>query len=98
VCVQIEHMGQSAHIGGAKISTEPNAAALMSAHRLLACLGVLGWSERELARRTGRPQTTVRRWVAGSSPVPADVAAWVEMLAAFHQTHPAPRAGQGLPE
>jgi len=99
MCVQIEHMEQSAHIGGVGISTEPNAvAASISAHRLLVCLAVLGWSERELARRTGRLQTTGRRWTGGQTPVPADVAAWVEVLAAFHQAHPAPRAGRGLPE
>ncbi len=28
-------------------------AAPMSAHRLLVCLAVIGWPERELARRTG---------------------------------------------
>ncbi len=70
----------------------------MSPHRLLVCLAVIGWPERELARRTGRLQTTVRRWTAGRSPVPADVAAWVKTLAALHRAHPAPRAGQGLPE
>ncbi len=70
----------------------------MSPHRLLVCLAVIGWPERELARQTGRLQTTVRRWTGGRSPVPADVAAWVETLAALHRAHPAPRAGQGLTE
>ncbi len=98
-CVHFEHMGQSAPIKGQAVSMEPTtAAAPMSSRRLLVCLAVLGWSERELTRRTGRPQTTVRRWTGGQAPVPADVAAWVEALAAFHQAHPAPRAGQGLPE
>ncbi len=67
----------------------------MSSYRLLVCLAVIGWIERELARRTGRLQMTVRRWTRGCSPVQADVAAWVEMLAAFHQAHPAPQAGEG---
>jgi len=67
----------------------------MSPHRLLVCLAVIGWPERELARRTGRQQTTARRWTGGQTPVPADVAAWVEALAAFHQAHPAPQAGEG---
>ena len=63
----------------------------MSAHRLLVCLVALGWSARELARRTGRHRTTVARWRRGTSPVDADVAAWLETLVALHQAHPAPR-------
>lgn len=98
-CVQIEHAGSACCIENSTADAEPNAAAApMSPHRLLVCLAVIGWPERELARRTGRLQTTVRRWTSGRSPVPPDVAAWVEMLAAFHRAHPAPRAGQGLPE
>jgi len=98
-CVHFEHMKQSAPNEGRAVSMEPAAAAAsMSSHRLLVCLAVLGWSERELARRTGHLQTTVRRWTDGQTPVLADVAAWVEVLAAFHQAHPAPRAGRGLPE
>jgi len=98
-CVHFEHMGQSTPNEGRAVSTEPaTAAAPMSSHRLLVCLIVLGWSKRELARRTGRLQTTARRWTGGQAPVPTDVAAWVEVLTAFHQAHPVPRAGQGLPE
>ena len=92
-CVHFEHTRQSALNEGRAASMEPaTAAAPMSSHRLLVCLIVLGWSERELARRTERLQTTVRRWTTGRSPVQADVAAWVEMLAAFHKAHPAPQA------
>jgi len=94
-CVQHEHTGRASRIEGGQANA---AAAPMSPHRLLVCLAVIGWPERELARRTGRLQTTVRRWTGGRSPVPADVAAWVETLAALHRAHPAPRAGQGLPE
>lgn len=98
-CVQIEHRGPASRIENSRADAEPNAAAApMSPHRLLVCLTVIGWPERELARRTGRLQTTVRRWTGGRSPVPPDVAAWVETLAAFHRAHPAPRAGLGLPE
>jgi len=68
----------------------------MSSYRLLVCLSLIGWTERELARRTGRLQTTVRRWTTGRSPVQADVAAWVETLAVFHQAHPASQAGEGV--
>ncbi len=63
----------------------------MSPHRLLVCLAVLGWSERELARRTGRHQTTIKRWTSGSGAVDDGTAAWLERLVAFHLAHPAPR-------
>ncbi len=95
-CVQIEHSGPASRNESSRPDAEPNGAGTsMSSYRLLVCLAVIGWTERELARRTGRLQTTVRRWTTGRSPVQADVAAWVEMLAAFHQAHPAPQAGQG---
>lgn len=97
-CVQFKHKERTCRIEGGKVDAEPNAtAAPMSPRRLLVCLAALGWPERELARRTGRLQTTVRRWTGERSSVPDDVAAWVKMLAAFHRAHPAPRAGQGLP-
>lgn len=67
----------------------------MSPHRLLVCLAVLGWSERELARRTGRHQTTIKRWTGGGGAVDGDTAAWLENLVAFHLAHPAPRRGAG---
>ncbi len=95
-CVQFEHKEGACRIEGGRTDAEPKVtAAPMSPHRLLVCLAALGWPERELARRTGRLQTTVRRWTTGRSPVPDDVAAWVETLASFHLAHPAPRAGQG---
>ncbi len=98
-CVQSEHKQRGRRIEGSRTEAEPNPTLPpMSPHRLLVCLAVIGWPERELARRTGRLQTTVRRWASGHSPVPADVAAWVETLAACHRAHPAPRAGRGLPE
>jgi hypothetical protein len=68
------------------------AAPVMSSHRLLLCLATLGWSERELGRRAGRHQTTIRRWIDGRSVVDRDVAEWLAALADFHAAHPAPRA------
>lgn len=64
----------------------------MSGYRLLDCLSVLGWSVRELARRLGQHQTTVVRWARSLSPVPGDVAIWLDTLVAFHLAHPAPRS------
>lgn len=77
-CVQNEHIQAALPV--------------MSPHRLLRCLIVLGWSERELAHRIGRHQTTVRRWTDGISLVDCEVAEWLEALARFHAAHPAPRA------
>ena len=71
--------------------TEPATPAItMSSYRLLVCLAILGWSERDLARRTGRHQTTIVRWVKGLSPIPGEEAAWLETLAVFHVANPAP--------
>ena len=62
VCVHFEHIGPAPRSRNSRSDTEPNAAgASMSSYRLLVCLAVIGWTERELARRTGRLQTTVRR-------------------------------------
>jgi ribosome-binding protein aMBF1 (putative translation factor) len=69
----------------------PQRATAMPSHRILRGLATLGWSERELARPTGRHQTTVRRWTDGTSPIDADVAAWLETLERFYRAHPAPR-------
>ncbi len=62
----------------------------MSAHRLLFCLAMLGWGERELARQLRHNQTGVRRWTNGTTVIPENMAAWLEDLVAFHQAHPAP--------
>lgn len=82
-CVQNEHSGPP--------SDKATAAAPISGYRILRALVTLGWAERELARRTGRHQTTVRRWIEGLSPVDPAVAAWLETLEHFHLEHPAPR-------
>jgi transcriptional regulator with XRE-family HTH domain len=63
----------------------------MSSYRLALSLLPLGWSERELARRTGEHRNTIRRWLAGESAVDAHVAAWLDVLVAVHLANPAPR-------
>jgi len=90
-CVHYEHTKPEAVDSVALPSQPATAQASMSSYRLLVCLAILGWSERELARRADRHQTTITRWVKGLSPVPGEEAAWLEMLAAFHVAHPAPR-------
>ncbi|BFL66273.1 hypothetical protein SKB0092_43520 (plasmid) [Roseomonas mucosa] len=78
-CVQNEHGAQAPAVA-------------VSGARILSWLMTLGWTERELARRTGCHQTTVRRWINGATPMDAEVAAWLGMLAAFLAAHPGPRA------
>jgi len=96
VCVHIEHTPLPAFTAGdaSCVQSEHVADARpvrpMSARRMLVCLAVLGWSERELASRTGRHQTTIKRWTGGSGAVDDGTAAWLERLVAFHLAHPAP--------
>lgn len=97
--VQNEHTRPASVIEHPGAASEANTVSVaMSPRRLLVCLAVLGWPERELARRTGRHQTEVRRWVSGASPIRADVAVWLETLTAFHEVHPAPRPQRCRPE
>ena len=63
----------------------------MSPYRISLCLTTLGWSERELARRIGRHQTEVRRWMLGSAVIDPNVAEWLTELEQFFREHPAPR-------
>ena len=63
----------------------------MSPYRISLCLTTLGWSERELARRTGRHQTEVRRWMLGTTTIDPSVADWLTELEQFFREHPAPR-------
>ena len=95
-CVHFEHT-LSVHPvaeAGLCVQNEPLSSTrsirVMSAHRLLFCLAMLGWGERDLARQLRRSQTSVRRWTNGLTVIPEDEAAWLEDLVAFHRAHPAP--------
>jgi len=90
-CVHFEHIRRKAGECEARQAEPATPAVAMSSYRLLICLAIIGWSDRNLARRIGRQQTTVVRWAKGLSPVPGEVAAWLETLAAFHVAHPGPR-------
>jgi len=90
-CVHFEHTGRWEAENAETRPELATAPATMSSYRLLVCLAILGWSERDLTRRTDRHQTTIVRWVKNLSPVPGEVAAWLETLVAFHVAHPAPR-------
>ena len=61
----------------------------MTTDRFRFCLAALNWSQRGLAALLGIDERQVRRWASGSS-IPPSVAAWLELLAAFHEANPAP--------
>ena len=58
----------------------------MPGHRLLLCLATIGWTERELARRAGRHQTTIVRWVRRGLD-DRRIANRLEALAAAHEAN-----------
>ncbi|MGI4943899.1 MAG: hypothetical protein ACRYHQ_25620 [Janthinobacterium lividum] len=95
-CVHFEHTPSVHPVAeaGSCVQNEPlsptRSIRVMSAHRLLFCLAMLGWGERELARQLRRSQTSVRRWTNGITVIPEDEAVWLEDLVAFHRAHPAP--------
>lgn len=62
----------------------------MTNARLLACLAILGWSERHLAKRLNVGHGRVRRWTGGQTAVPPEVAAWLEAIAAAIEHIPPP--------
>jgi transcriptional regulator with XRE-family HTH domain len=51
----------------------------------------LGWSQRELASRLGRPNNTVHRWASGAQPIPSEVALWLAALARALAANPPPQ-------
>lgn len=65
----------------------------MTHTRLSAILTLLRWSARDLAAAVAMNERTVRRWLSGDYPIPADVADWLETLAAAHAANPAPKKG-----
>lgn len=62
----------------------------MTPARLAECLALLRWSQRGLAAALGRPEATVRQWLAGKVRVPEPVGAWLETLAEAHARNPPP--------
>lgn len=64
--------------------------ALTRAARLRAALDRLHWSGRALAAILEQDERKVRRWAAGVYNPPEAVLVWLEILADFHDAHPAP--------
>jgi transcriptional regulator with XRE-family HTH domain len=66
--------------------TAPNP---MTPDELRECLGVIGWTQRELAEELGIDDRTVRLfWAMGRKPVPDNVAEWLRAIAAAHAARP----------
>ena len=63
----------------------------MTPKRLVWCLDAIGWSTRGAADRLNVHETKLRYWKAGRYPVPDEVAAWLETLAAAHRSNPPPK-------
>lgn len=63
----------------------------MTATRLHEILDILRWSRRDLAKALDIHPTTAARYANGRQPIPANVASWLERLAAAHEANPMPR-------
>lgn len=62
----------------------------LPSERVSRALESLHWSARELAAVLDIRYDSVLKWLAGRLSVPPPVLAWLEQLAAFHDTHPPP--------
>ena len=63
----------------------------MTPDRFRDCLDALGWSQRFLADYLGmNSSTSVNRYATGQASIPANLAAWLEYLAAVHDAKPLP--------
>ena len=70
----------------------------MTPARLCAILATLGRSQRNLAHHLDhRSAMRVDLWAQGRRSIPADVAAWLEAAAAWHEANPPPRAATKEP-
>lgn len=82
-----------AHPGLARCRAQPGpawfVAMTMTPTRFRECLDDIGWSLRKLARRLRCDDGTVRQFGSGRRLIPANLATWLEHLAATHRTLPA---------
>ena len=66
--------------------------------RLTAALATLRWTMAALGDQVGRPRQVVASWCDGRGICPVAVLEWVERLAAYHRSHPAPQNGRTTAE
>jgi len=69
-------------------STTP---ACLSGARLSMALFIIGWSEAHAAEKCRMHRTQLRRCIAGTSHLPADLSGWILRLEAAHLDNPPPR-------
>jgi hypothetical protein len=63
----------------------------VTGERLRECLGILGWTHAELARRLSLPrERTVREWVGGVRPIPVRIGEWIEDMVRLMESGPEP--------
>lgn len=62
----------------------------MIAGRLRQCLGILRWTQADLAEELGIPAEQAGEWLTGRTHVPVAVAAWLEALVKAHRSVPKP--------
>ena len=58
--------------------------------RLREALTTLRWTMAALGEQVGRPRQVVASWCDGRGICPPKILLWVETLADFHRSHPAP--------
>lgn len=64
----------------------------MTPTQIRAALDACRLGQREFANTwLDYDERTVRRWCAGDTPIPQDVAKWLGALAAWHRANPPPR-------
>jgi ribosome-binding protein aMBF1 (putative translation factor) len=62
----------------------------MTPDRLRECIGLLYWSQKQLARILNRDERGVRRWFSGQNAVDPPVAEWLETWGRFAEANPPP--------
>lgn len=63
----------------------------MTPTRLRECLHALDWSQRGLAAIVHYNERQARRWASGDSPIPHEIADWLERAEAWMLANPPPR-------
>lgn len=70
----------------------------MTPEEMRAALDILGWSFTTLADKLHMNERQIRRWNAGTNPVPERVAGWLQHMVALHEANPPPAAKAYVPK
>ena len=70
----------------------------MTSAEMVECLGQIGWTATELARRLGVSDRSVRRYLSGERQIPDNLADWLRQVAtALQSVPPVPAGWRGQP-